>query len=282
MPRKHHNLPESHLGDLNREIVRVRAEDCPALAQRNIAHVGVRSVRRPFKIVRTDLSGDFILGTLDGEGRMFLDGQWVQHRSGMMSLAPAHALHSFQPSTNSQWRYCWVRFQPRPPQFATGAAAPRIAPFHAAPLMNAIMGLDSEMQANGNIGAAVLWVDLIERYVSMFSEPWQREQRLHAVWLRVQRELDREWTVADLARLASMSEEHLRRLCQRSVGRSPLQQLTALRIQYASHLLASTDKKIDEIANEVGYINPFAFSNTFKRITGWRPSSYRARNVKEA
>jgi AraC-like DNA-binding protein len=41
--------------------------------------------------------------------------------------------------------------------------------------------------------------------------------------------------------------------------------------------LAETDLKLEVIAERVGYANPFVFSNTFKRWTGWRPSLYRNR-----
>ncbi|MGH7957468.1 MAG: helix-turn-helix transcriptional regulator [Opitutaceae bacterium] len=81
----------------------------------------------------------------------------------------------------------------------------------------------------------------------------------------------------ELAKLARVSEEHLRRLCQQSLGRSPIQPLTYLRVQHAAHLIATSEEKIEFIANSVGYLNPFAFSNTFKRMTGIRPTDYRAR-----
>ncbi len=55
-----------------------------------------------------------------------------------------------------------------------------------------------------------------------------------------------------------------------------MQQLTNLRVQHAADLLATTEMTIDAIAAEVGYANPFAFSNTLKRMTGLRPTSYRA------
>ena len=38
-----------------------------------------------------------------------------------------------------------------------------------------------------------------------------------------------------------------------------------------------TGEKIEDIAQQVGYQNPFAFSNTFKRMTGFRPSQFRTR-----
>jgi AraC-like DNA-binding protein len=50
-----------------------------------------------------------------------------------------------------------------------------------------------------------------------------------------------------------------------------------LRMQLAAKLLATTNDKIETIATEVGYENPFVFSTTFKKWVGWRPSEYRSR-----
>ena len=54
-------------------------------------------------------------------------------------------------------------------------------------------------------------------------------------------------------------------------------QVIYLRMQLAAKLLASTDDKIETIAREVGYENPFVFSTTFKKWVGWRPSDYRVK-----
>ena len=74
-----------------------------------------------------------------------------------------------------------------------------------------------------------------------------------------------------------LSGEHLRRLCRRELGRSPMHHVIFLRMQLAAKLLAQSDDKIDTIAKAVGYENPFVFSTTFKKWVGWRPSDYRAR-----
>jgi len=49
----------------------------------------------------------------------------------------------------------------------------------------------------------------------------------------------------------------------------------ALRTHRAAELLVTTDQKIAMIAQTVGYANQFAFSDTFKRWIGCRPSTYR-------
>jgi YesN/AraC family two-component response regulator len=56
-----------------------------------------------------------------------------------------------------------------------------------------------------------------------------------------------------------------------------MEHVTYLRIRHAAALLIETDQKLETIADAVGYANPFVFSNTFKKWTGWRPSEYRNR-----
>jgi AraC-like DNA-binding protein len=277
MASSHGRLSETHIvGDDTHQLI-VRAEHCPALAQRLVSHVGVGDAAVPYRIVRTHLSGTYVHASLGGEGRMLLDGRWRPHRAGMVSLAPAHVLHAFHAIPSKRWQYCWVRYMPNSPRSSIGFLAPVMARFDPEPLKHAILGLYREVQAGGNTGSAMLWIDLIEHYITRFAEPLKREDRLRTVWDTVQADLARPWTVEAMAGLARISGEHLRRLCQRSLGRSPMQQLTYLRIQHAAHRLASTEEKVEEIAHQVGYQNPFAFSNTFKRMTGFRPSRFQMR-----
>ena len=270
-------LTETHiLGDASRMTV-VRAENCGALAARHIAHVAVMDAASPYTVVRTHLSGAYLHVCLDGEGRTLLDGRWYAHKAGMTSFAPAHVLHAFHCIPGQRWKVCWVRFMPSSPRSVENAMAPGMTLFDGHALQYAILGLDSEMHGAVDPGSCAIWVDMIERYVARVVEPWQREPRLVGLWNAVQQDLGRDWMLADMARLASTSEEHLRRLCQRNLGRSPGKQLAAMRIAQAAHRLATSNDKVETIARGVGYVNPFAFSNTFKRLTGFRPSDYRAK-----
>jgi AraC-like DNA-binding protein len=275
MADAHGKLSETHIVGDDTQQLTVRAADCAALAQRQISHVGVGDAAVPYRIVRTRLSGTYVHASLGGEGRILLDGRWRPHRAGMVSLAPAHVLHAFHAIPSRRWQYCWVRYMPTSPRSSINFVAPVMARFDAEALNHAIRGLHREVQAGSNTGSATLWIDLIEHYITRFAEPLQREDRLRAVWNAVQVDLARPWTVEALAARAKISGEHLRRLCQRSLGRSPMQQLTYLRMQHAAHRLATTEEKIEDVAHRVGYQNPFAFSNTFKRMTGFRPSQFR-------
>lgn len=270
-------LREMHvLGDDTVQTI-VRAEQCEALAARNIAHVAVVDAAAPYTVVRTQLSGAFMQVCLSGEGQTLLDGSWYPHRFGTVSFAPAYVLHAFHCVPAHRWRLAWVRFMPNSVRSIEGALAPTMSAFGGDVLEHAILGLHGEMHGAADPGTCVVWVDVIERYIARILDPVQREPRLVQVWKAVQIDLARDWTLQDLAGMANTSEEHLRRLCQKSLGRSPGKQLAILRISQAAHLLNTTSQKIETIAHSVGYVNSFAFSNAFKRLTGFRPSDYRAK-----
>ncbi|MBN9408287.1 MAG: helix-turn-helix domain-containing protein [Burkholderiales bacterium] len=268
---------ETHIWGDDTHYTTVRAEHCEALAARHIAHVAVIDAASPYAIVRTHLSGAFLQVCVAGEGRTLLDGRWYPHKPGLASFAPAHVLHAFHCVPGKRWQLAWVRFMPTSERSVDGAMSPVMTRFDGQGLQHAVLGLAREMDGAADPGTCAIWVDVIERYIGRVLEPWQREARLVAVWHAVQADLARDWSLADMALLANTSEEHLRRLCQKTHGRSPGKQLASLRMAHAARLLATTGDKVEVIARSVGYANPFAFSNTFKRLTGFRPSDYRAR-----
>ncbi len=86
----------------------------------------------------------------------------------------------------------------------------------------------------------------------------------------------RRWTVAELARSVGASRAAFARRFTHLVGEPPLTYLTRWRVDLAGDQLHDTGRTVASVATAVGYDNPFAFSNAFKRHTGLSPSHYRA------
>jgi two-component system response regulator YesN len=74
-----------------------------------------------------------------------------------------------------------------------------------------------------------------------------------------------------------MSASHLSRVFSQEEGQTYVEYLTALRIDRAQELLATTNLRAYQIAESVGYNDPHYFSAVFKRITDLSPSDYRER-----
>jgi AraC-like DNA-binding protein len=249
---------------------------CPALNQYQIVHVGIMEAVAPTQIVRTKQTTTYFLACLRGRGKVLIDGRWRLCAAGCASLLPAHTLNAFHALPRVRWEFCWVCYQqPVDQRPIADIASPVMARFDAQPLHSAILGLIHECSLACEPAIIQHWVDLIHGYVLRFARPMQHDDALALLWERVVGHLREDWTLARLAREAGYSNEHLRRLCHRQLGRSPMHQVTYLRMRRAAELLSTTPHTIEAIAQEVGYHNPFVFSNAFTKWIGWRPSEYR-------
>ena len=249
---------------------------CPLLKQHHIAHVGIFWARYPFEIVRSYQSGSYMMACFGGEGSVLVDGVWKSLGAGEACLLPPFVQNAFRCREDAPWEFCWVRYlESREQKPIVSQNSPVLQAYDYAPMKAATEGLYAEASGSGAPGTLGHWVELIHQYALRFAQPQDYDDRLWKLWNQVEPQLDRRWNLAELAGLAHVSEEHLRRLCRRRYGRSPMQHLTFLRIQRAKYLLSSTDDKIDSIARAVGYENPFTFSTLFKRWVGWSPSRYR-------
>ena len=82
--------------------------------------------------------------------------------------------------------------------------------------------------------------------------------------------------LADLARLASLSEGHLIRAFRLATGMTPHQMLIARRIEKAVELMQSPELTVSQIALQTGFTSASHLGATFKRLHGVTPGQYRA------
>lgn len=87
---------------------------------------------------------------------------------------------------------------------------------------------------------------------------------------------DPELRLDDVARAAHLSVDHFGRLFRQKTGMSPMARLQALRIDQACRLLDQPSLRIHEVADHVGFPDPFHFSRVFRKIMGIGPREYRA------
>lgn len=255
--------------------------ECAALNPFQIIHVGIMEAVAPTRIVRTKQTTTYFLACFGGKGKVLIDGRWRVCSAGSACLLPAHTLNAFDALRGRRWEFCWVCYQQTAEQRPIAdTASPVMARFEALPLHSAIRGLMYECKSAAQPTVIHHWVELIHAHVLRFARPLEHDDRLRLLWKRVAARLSEIWTLARLAREAGYSKEHLRRLCRRQLGRSPMHQITYLRMRRAAELLATTEKTIEATAREVGYHNPFVFSNAFTKWIGWRPSEYRRKRLK--
>jgi AraC family transcriptional regulator len=99
--------------------------------------------------------------------------------------------------------------------------------------------------------------------------------RLRQVDEAIEANLSGELRIADIAKLCGLSEGHFHRAFRAATGRTPLEHITARRIDRARQLLARSGLSIGVIALQVGFQSPSHFARLFQQATGKTPGDYR-------
>jgi AraC-like DNA-binding protein len=253
-----------------------KAANCPELKQHDIAHCGIMKAQSPFEIVRYDQSGTFMLLCLGGAGEIICDGRWKKIRTGYACLLPPWNTNAFRAISDTTWEFVWVRYtESRERNPIISCNSPTIGKFEVTSLKSAIDGLFSEAITECCPSTMKLWINLIHSYVMRFAKPHQMDDKLWKLWRAVESSPSFPWSLNSLSEKACMSREHLRRVSSKVIGRSPMQQVTFIRLEIASRMISTTDEKIEAIAAAVGFSSVQSFTTTFHKWMGRKPSDFR-------
>ncbi|MEO8553431.1 MAG: helix-turn-helix transcriptional regulator [Kofleriaceae bacterium] len=88
---------------------------------------------------------------------------------------------------------------------------------------------------------------------------------------------DEPWALADLAELVGASPFHFARMFRTITGTTPHRYVISARLRQAGMLLLETQRRISEIAFEVGFGDLSNFVHTFRREMGMTPRDFRGR-----
>lgn len=109
--------------------------------------------------------------------------------------------------------------------------------------------------------------------------PVDRRERgsLSALLERLRGRLHEPLRIAELARLAAMSQRTFMRRFRAATGMSPADWITGARVDRARELLESTALSVEQIATRTGLGTPSTLRHHFRRKVGVSPAEYRRR-----
>ena len=81
-------------------------------------------------------------------------------------------------------------------------------------------------------------------------------------------------TLDDISRGCHVDRAYLCRLFKRFDDQRPYQLLMRLKMNRATELLLQEDMMVKEVANDLGFADPYHFSRAFKRFIGVSPSRF--------
>jgi AraC family transcriptional regulator len=131
--------------------------------------------------------------------------------------------------------------------------------------------------------AATLAARLVQRYTRIpadrdfvrLSNQGLDRRRLARVTEYIAANLEGDLTIAQLAKVASLSRFHFARAFKAAVGQSPHQYISVHRLERAKELLVRGDESLLEIAIALNFSSQANFTRAFHRGTGITPGQYR-------
>ncbi|MBP1992110.1 response regulator [Paenibacillus eucommiae] len=102
-----------------------------------------------------------------------------------------------------------------------------------------------------------------------------RYSYIHRAIVYIREHLDQHLTLQQVAKFVHLNPNYLSEVFKKEMGLSYIEFITQERMNRAANILRSTDKKVSEIALEVGYEDMKYFSQQFKKYMGRTPSEFR-------
>jgi AraC family transcriptional regulator of arabinose operon len=243
-----------------------------------------------YQTLRSQGTKDWLITfTLSGCGRFQLGQRLFECTAGDIVLLPPGVPHHYYTPENSKWEFVWAHFlpmsywlewmvlsfEPEGLVLTTVESVMQRARVEAAfqrMIRDSVeLGyFQNKLSLNALEEILLLLVQLQSRQASGSLDP-----RIHDILQHLNRHMKEPHRIEDLAARASLSPSRLAHLFKEQVGDSIIDTLLRLRLRQATRLLEHTQLSITEIAEEVGFNNPFYFTKQFTSLYGLSPSHYR-------
>lgn len=116
----------------------------------------------------------------------------------------------------------------------------------------------------------------IHRLLFPVAEVGDRSKKFQDILVYIHDHYDEELSIDYFAESLSMSVGHFSRTFKEEVGEKYVDYIAKCRLKRAKELLLTTDWRIDDIAEKVGYWGRNSFIRMFRRYEGITPAQYRA------
>ncbi len=246
---------------------------------------------RSYSTRRPHGSGDWLLiATLGGRGRLILPtGEPFHLQEGAIVLFEPDAFQDY--STDAEtgfWHLCWSHFVAKPywrvwmdwPEIAPGTHHISFANQNMAEVWEALERMLVSFRLGGpskdDLAMNALEEVLIRGYALASGDPGaQVDGRVRKAMHYLATHTSEPFSLPDLAYRCGLSPSRLSHLFTDELGVSPGWFAETLKLDDARRLLQQTRLPVNQIAEEVGFVDAFYFSRRYKKVFGHAPRSER-------
>ena len=226
----------------------------------------------------------------EGEGWYEIEGVRQKVQSNHLFILPKGKAHAYGTSLHKTWTIYWIHFDGQTADFfADGFDKPiEISPKKDSRieerirLFEEIFGTlkNGYSKTNLQYTVSVLFhflgsVKFLGSYrSSTYNAQFERDTPDEAIHF-MRENISKRITLNELSAYVGLSPSHFSTVFKEKTGYSPLNYLSQLKIQEASHLLDFTNYKINQISQMSGFEDPLYFSRIFTKTMGVSPREYR-------
>ncbi|HEY8995505.1 MAG TPA: helix-turn-helix domain-containing protein [Lacunisphaera sp.] len=291
-PELAHRIAEGFPGQrlllLPPAVVR-RSAALPVCRDLIVTHIGAYQAAAHHFVDRPHGAKEHILIVCQGgQGACFVQNRTHRMTTGHAIVLPAGMRHRYWADENDPWKIFWVHFTgtrsrdhiamlgltPQKPACWLHDL-PRIDEAFEETYRHALGGYtDADLFGLSTALSRLLGICRLSQRALDVRRRFTEDQVLKTVHYMAAN-LHRPLTLAQLAAIASWSPTHYSMVFRRQLNLSPIEYLLRLKIQRACERLRTTDDRIADIAQDLGFVDPFYFSRLFRRRVGSSPRAYR-------
>lgn len=266
-----------------------RCRILPMVKYLHVTHLGIfPSAPHHYVERKTGVSQAILIYCLEGRGFLELENSCFSIQPGYVAVIPPGTPHIYRADTAEPWSIFWIHFD----GVQTDAALASIGVDRQKPLLyvpdftimrrafeEVYACLNYHYSDAGLLAMTSELMRLLSRIKLHYSHPQQERQasedRIIETIAFMERHLDLSISLEELARRAGLSVPHYSKRFKERTNQSPTACFIQLKIRKACDLLYQTDMSIKEIAEQLGYEDPYYFSRIFKKVQGVSPSTHR-------
>ncbi|MBQ9985303.1 MAG: helix-turn-helix transcriptional regulator [Oscillospiraceae bacterium] len=220
---------------------------------------------------------------LEGQGIFFIGNRMIPFTQGNVSIIPPGTPHFAQSLDSHPSKWMFVALDASGLSCSPGSIAPNIVYDKATEQLLRIVAEELDSKSDGYEDAVTKLFDILFIRASRLDTDapifFTYEDGLAAIYPAIEyitQHYPEDIGIDALASLCNMSLSHFRRKFTAVTGMTPLRYLLMMRLRMAGVLLKQTERKVSDIALEVGYNTLSSFNRHFKENYGMSPKDYRA------
>ncbi|MBQ2840405.1 MAG: helix-turn-helix transcriptional regulator [Oscillospiraceae bacterium] len=219
---------------------------------------------------------------LEGQGIFFIGNKMIPFAQGNVSIIPPGTPHFAQSLNSHPSRWMFVSFELSVPSHVPEDISPSIVYDSAIEQMLKLISEELEKKKCGYEAAVSHLLDVLfiraQRLDIDAQILFNYGDGLSAVYPAIEyisQHYPDDITVEALSSMCRMSLTNFRRRFASVTGMTPLRYILAMRLRMASVLLRVSDRKISDIALDVGYNTLSSFNRHFRESYNMSPRDYR-------